>query len=419
MKTKIFLGIGLLVSAMGFGQTTYSAPTGTGVTNPAGNSGDNNVYVGHYAGSSVNPATDNNVFIGYRAGMNTHNTQTPFDPSGNCNVFIGQEAGSLATTGRFNVSIGSEAGENNNSEYNVFIGRLAGQEATGSSNIFTGNQAGRYATGGNNVMYGALSGSGTIVNGVNNSFFGHASGLNATGSNNICVGMESGRNAHDNNVYIGHSAGKKAAGNQNTFIGHAAGLALTTGNQNIFIGNLAGSSLTDVTELLYVENSPRTNPLIYGNFAPTAREIKFNAKKVGIGFEGASGNEGFGSFTTDLPNDSIYRLYVRGGILAEEVRIRLQADWADYVFAKDYKLLSLKDTEKFITENGHLPNMPSAEKVKAEGVELGNIVTLQQEKIEELTLHLIEQDKQIEELKAQNARLEELEAKVQFLLNKQ
>ena len=53
---------------------------------------------------------------------------------------------------------------------------------------------------------------------------------------------------------------------------------------------------------------------------------------------------------TGIPNAADYRLFVRGGILAEEVRIRLQADWADYVFASDYKLLPLKEVEQYIAE---------------------------------------------------------------------
>ena len=179
------------------------------------------------------------------------------------------------------------------------------------------------------------------------------------------------------------------------------------------IGNLAGYSETGNNQL-YIDNSATSNPLIYGDFTNSSEKLVFNATKVGIG-------PSFGpSFPTlTFSNAANYRLIVRGGILAEEVRIRVQADWADYVFATDYKLLPLKEVEQYITENGHLPNMPSAAEVKEQGIEMGNIINLQQEKIEELTLHLIRQEKEIEALKEQNKQLEELKQQVEILLKKQ
>ncbi|MBC8644628.1 hypothetical protein H9W95_12920 [Flavobacterium lindanitolerans] len=61
----------------------------------------------------------------------------------------------------------------------------------------------------------------------------------------------------------------------------------------------------------------------------------------------------------------------------------------------------MAEVETFIKENGHLPNVPSAAKVAEEGLELGEMAKIQQEKIEELTLYLIEQNKKIEELTKQ------------------
>ena len=94
---------------------------------------------------------------------------------------------------------------------------------------------------------------------------------------------------------------------------------------------------------------------------------------------------------------SYYTLYVDGGMLADEVRVR--TSWADYVFKDDYKLKPLFEVESFINTNGHLPNMPSAKEVAAGGIELGDMTRIQQEKIEELTLYIINQQKQIDELK--------------------
>ncbi len=99
-----------------------------------------------------------------------------------------------------------------------------------------------------------------------------------------------------------------------------------------------------------------------------------------------------------------YRLYVNGGILAKEVKI--ETGWADYVFEEDYELTSLTEVEAIIEEKGHLHNTPSAKELEAAGgVELGTITVNQQEKIEELFLHLIELNKKVERLEEENAQL--------------
>jgi cytoskeletal protein CcmA (bactofilin family) len=94
-----------------------------------------------------------------------------------------------------------------------------------------------------------------------------------------------------------------------------------------------------------------------------------------------------------------YQLAVKGKVIAEEVVVQLRATWPDYVFAKNYNLKPLSEIEAYIKEHKHLQNIPSAKEIEKEGVTLGTIVTKQMEKIEELTLYLIEQQKQIEELK--------------------
>lgn len=100
-----------------------------------------------------------------------------------------------------------------------------------------------------------------------------------------------------------------------------------------------------------------------------------------------------------------YLLSVNGKIISEEVRVELDVDWPDYVFQKSYQLPSLSEVEKYIRDNGHLPNIPSAKTVATEGFELGDMNRRLLEKIEELTLHLIQQNKEILRLKKDMARL--------------
>jgi len=90
------------------------------------------------------------------------------------------------------------------------------------------------------------------------------------------------------------------------------------------------------------------------------------------------------------------KLAVRGIIRSEEVVVAT-GNWPDYVFEKGYDLLPLKDLAQYITENKHLPNMPSAKDIESRGQKLGEINAKLLKTIEELTLHLIEKDNQIKE----------------------
>ncbi len=110
--------------------------------------------------------------------------------------------------------------------------------------------------------------------------------------------------------------------------------------------------------------------------------------------------------TTFIPTEPDYKLLVGGKIIAEGVRVELEENWADYVFTPDYSLKPLHEVEQFIKDNGHLPNIPSAATVEEEGLDLGDMVTKQMEKIEELTLYIIEQQKQIDSLKTIAIELE-------------
>lgn len=101
-----------------------------------------------------------------------------------------------------------------------------------------------------------------------------------------------------------------------------------------------------------------------------------------------------------------YLLFVRGGAKFEEVKV--DEDWADYVFDADYELTSLEDVAAHIKANGHLHNTPSATEIAENGgVELGSATVNQQEKIEELFLHLIQMNEDIQKLKSENEDLKE------------
>lgn len=120
------------------------------------------------------------------------------------------------------------------------------------------------------------------------------------------------------------------------------------------------------------------------------------------------GNIGIGKTSPDS------KLVVDGMIRSTEVRVettvmsrevKVKTDWADFVFEKAYGLRSLTDVEQFIHTNKHLPDIPSAKEVQQNGLALGEMQTKMMQKIEELTLYLIEANKQIEQLKLEVKQL--------------
>ena len=109
-------------------------------------------------------------------------------------------------------------------------------------------------------------------------------------------------------------------------------------------------------------------------------------------------NPSGGAVAIGTTNPSNYTLAVGGTIVAEGIYCKLQQNWPDFVFEKDYDLPSLSAVEDFINENKHLPNVPSATDIRISEISLGDMNATLLRKIEELTLYIIEQDKRIEKL---------------------
>jgi len=102
---------------------------------------------------------------------------------------------------------------------------------------------------------------------------------------------------------------------------------------------------------------------------------------------------------------------ISGKVVTNGIR---SSDVADYVFEPDYKLASLPEIEAFTKANKHLPEVPSAAEIEKGGLDLAKMNLTLLKKVEELTLHAIAQNKQLEaqaaQIQAQNERLQALEA---------
>lgn len=100
-----------------------------------------------------------------------------------------------------------------------------------------------------------------------------------------------------------------------------------------------------------------------------------------------------------------FKFAVDGKVLAQSVYVTPVSQWADYVFAPDYKLATLSDVEKFYKKNSHLPEIPSAKEVEEKGIDVGEMNTLLLKKVEELTLYMVDLNKKVEKLEAENKSL--------------
>ncbi|RFM36836.1 hypothetical protein [Chitinophaga silvisoli] len=108
--------------------------------------------------------------------------------------------------------------------------------------------------------------------------------------------------------------------------------------------------------------------------------------------------KGDGSVGIGTVNTKGYKLAVNGSMIATKMTVKNFGSWPDFVFEKDYELASLTEVERFVKENKHLPGMPTAAEVAEKGVDVGAINQKLLQKVEELTLYIIEQQKMIREL---------------------
>lgn len=379
-----------------------------------------------------------NVLLGDGAGFNNQGTN---------NIFIGKTAGFLNASGFANTFIGESAGYSNTTgNNNMFLGTAAGlSNAVGYSNTFIGVNAGRRSLANGNAYIGTASGINTIT-GNNNTGLGTLTGQdNVSGSQNTFVGFNSGSKlmSGDYNTFIGALTGVASSASNitnATAIGANTELAISN---SIVLGNNAsvgigtndpvtnGAKLVVVgagnnANVLQLRNIPTRNSinslrqlfadengnLVTFQVAPSTSalpEVKLTANGISntlwtsneSGFLKNNNNRGvvIGEGINSLPEG--YNLYVSEGILTEQVKVALKntEDWADHVFSKKHRLMPLQKVEDYIKKHQHLPNIPSAAEMVISGNDLHQTDTKLLEKIEELTLYMIELKKENQTMK--------------------
>jgi hypothetical protein len=168
---------------------------------------------------------------------------------------------------------------------------------------------------------------------------------------------------------------------------------------SLIMGSMVGDYAHNTVELKAggASNGPlATNFQMFQTPSPNTYELKVQLTSAGASFFNG-GNVGIGTANPDN------KLTVKGIIHAEEVRVDMTVPGPDYVFEKDYNLLPLSELETYIAQNKHLPEVPSAKEMEVDGLNLKEMNLILLRKIEELTLHLIEQNKLIMQLKDQGS----------------
>ncbi|SFW76980.1 hypothetical protein SAMN02927921_04181 [Sinomicrobium oceani] len=161
-----------------------------------------------------------------------------------------------------------------------------------------------------------------------------------------------------------------------------------------FYTGSAGDGRLGVSELFFIH--PEATSPYEGLYQVTGSD----GWESGNGTLFYEGNVGIGTMSPDSP------LAVNGVIHSKEVRVDLEG-WSDFVFEEDYDLPTLEEVEAHIKEKGHLKDIPGAREVKENGVLLGEMDAKLLQKIEELTLYTIQQQKLIETLLLQNKKQQE------------
>jgi trimeric autotransporter adhesin len=403
--------------------------------------GSTNTFVGQNAGTSNTGGS--NAFFGSNAGY--------FNTSGNDNSFFGPDAGKANTAGSDNAFFGYRAGYHNTaSQANSFFGAGAGFDNTGRWNSFFG-----YGSGSSNSA------------GESNAFFGFGAGQsNTTESANTFVGaMSDGAAGVTNAAALGAFA--KVTQSDSIVLGSINGVNGATADAKVGIGTTNPDRQLVVegeqalirfrryyataihSPALLMEHARGTraapedimpgdylgkvqfrgrvdgNYPEYGLFAFVAGDKSQNGRfsfidkeyneKVSIM---TTGNMGIG---TTNPTE---RLHVVGNFkVTGNIFYGALEEVPDYVFEPGYNLMPIKELENFLATEKHLPNIPSAAEIKQKNLNLGRFQMKLLEKIEELTLYVVNQEKVINQkdaelsvLKSQNCNLDRrLSALEQFL----
>ncbi len=432
MKNLFKLLIISILPKIIFAQNSITTPTGTPLT-----IGNNGVKLANLTSAST-PSASNNLALSVDATGNI--ILVPASASGGNSSFrVQNTSNTMGGTASGNATINGIA----NTFFGFNAGYSTGINAAGSQNSFFGSNAGNNTTdGANNTFFGAGAGVYNTL-GSNNTFLGLNTGANnRTGGNNVMIGINAGYDGTATvkntsyNTYIGNFTGQNTVTNFNTFIGYASGLHNTTGTNNIWVGAYAGghSTVTNNSSCIFIGD--QSGPWLGTDHAAPTQVFNnlTNASAIGVRARCTVSNAlVLGGIGVDAVKVGIgvhnpaYPLDVKGvvnmrvamnspaiklnekdfmGIDENEefwvsnfkIRYQNENQWSDKVFDKNYKLLSINELARFVAQNKHLPNIPSAKEVVEKGVNNAEMTAKLLEKIEEMSLYIIQLEKRLSQV---------------------
>ena len=392
--------------------------------------------------------------------------------TGNANTVVGLESFGSNTFGSSNIGLGWRSGFNNIiGSYNIFIGTQAGNNELGSNKLYLENssadatQALIYGEFDNNLLrvngnmevniyapakpgvrsiIQAPSGTYSDVPGVYgeniiDDYYGI--GVHGKGGYYGVVGEAPGTSTGVYTGVRGVASGLSGAQTYGVY-GEASGGSVNYGGYFVGNGHFSGAlgigiggspseqlqifatddptiliqsdGVDEVSGKLAMRQSNLTGVDMFYDGQSSADAIVFETfingtsqgRKMTMDL---SGNVGIG-ITENIATG--HKLSVNGKIACTEVRVQPQNEWPDYVFAEDYTLMPLDELKSSIEASNHLPGIPSAKEVQAEGIQLGDMQIRMMEKLEEMTLYILQLNEEIKTLKQENLKQAEVLAKL-------
>lgn len=260
---------------------------------------------------------------------------------------------------------------------------------------------------------------GTTVNGIAGTFTGgrvtisDASDASAggAGSGYLTLGSTASSNiVFDDNEIMARNSGSVATLNLQSEGGTVAigysggtsptGYALTTDGKVLIDGGTDASVSSLTSGYLIVGQTSGLN-IVADNNEIMARA---NGIDTTLYLQSEGGAVAIGAQGLNMPAG--YILVVDGKAIMEEVEVQLSNNWPDYVFEEDYKLQSLSELEEAVKETKHLPGIPTASEIQSSGLALGEMQARLLEKIEELTLYVIQINKELSKVQSEKVALE-------------
>lgn len=328
-----------------------------------------------------------------------------YNTTGATNTGLGSNSLFANTEGSSNTAAGAYSVYGNTTgSYNTGVGFNAlYYNSTGGSNTGIGSNALQFTTGSYNTASGDHAGY-TNTSGSQNSAFGtNALYYNSIGGSNAAIGYNALQNTTgSNNTGIGASTSTSlTSGSSNTFLGYNTGGGITTGSGNTIIGaNVSGLSSGLANTIILADGTGAQKVFIKEN-GSVGIATTSPSDDVKLDINGNVYTSGKILVNSTLAKAGSFRMAVNGDAIFNRVVVRLYGAWPDYVFDEKYKLTPLKEVEEYIMKYKHLKGVTSAEDISKNGVDVGEAQKVMMEKIEELTLYLIEQNKMIESLKAE------------------